>query len=112
MDNDIIKPNNKELEKAIEKLEYISKNQQEKYIIDSFTDYERDYYNDLNYEKQEGIKEGLEKGKEEGLKEGLDKGLKEGKIEMAKNMLKDNVDINIISKYSGLSIDEIKNLKE
>ena len=112
LDNDIIKPNNKELEKAIEKLEYISKNQQEKYIIDSFTDYERDYYNDLNYEKQEGIKEGLEKGKEEGLKEGLDKGLKEGKIEMAKNMLKDNVDINIISKYSGLSIDEIKNLKE
>ena len=26
-------------------------------------------------------------------------------------MLKDNVDINIISKYSGLSVEEIKNLK-
>ena len=70
LDNDIIKPNNKELEKAIEKLEYISKNQQDKYIIDAFNDYERDYYNDLNYEKQEGIKEGEKKGREEGLKVG------------------------------------------
>ena len=114
LDNDIIKPNNKELEKAIEKLEYISKNQQEKYIIDSFTDYERDYYNDLNYEKQEGIKEGLEKG----IKEGLEKGLKEGKeegeknksIEIAKNMLKEGLDVNLISKLSGLTVEEIENL--
>ena len=30
---------------------------------------------------------------------------------MARNMLKDNVDINIISKYSGLSIEEINKLK-
>jgi len=122
LDNDIIKPNNKELEKAIEKLEYISKNQQDKYIIDSFNDYERDYYNDLNYEKQEGIKEGLEKGikegLEKGLKEGLDKGLKEGKeegeknksIEIAKNMLKEGLDVNLISKLSGLTVEEIENL--
>ena len=30
---------------------------------------------------------------------------------MARNMLKDNVDINIISKYSCLSIEEINKLK-
>ena len=30
---------------------------------------------------------------------------------MARNMLKDNVDINIISKYSGLNIEEINKLK-
>ena len=111
LDNDIIKPNNKELKKAIKKLEYMSKKDEERYIIDSFTDYERDYYNDLNYEKQEGLKEGIKKGKEEGLKEGLDKGLKEKSIEIAKNMLKEGLDINLISKLSGLSIDEIKNLK-
>ena len=98
LDNDIIKPNNKELEKAIEKLEYISKNQQDKYIIDSFNDYERDYYNDLNYEKQEGIKEGKEEG------------LKEGKIEIAKNMLKKGLDINLISELSGLTIEEVEKL--
>ena len=94
LDNDIIKPNNKELEKAIEKLEYISKNQQEKYIIDSFNDYERDYYNDLNYEKEEGLKEG-EKNKS---------------IEIAKNMLKEGLDVNLISKLSGLTIEEVEKL--
>ena len=102
LDNDIIKPNNKELEKAIEKLEYISKNQQDKYIIDAFNDYERDYYNDLNYEKQEGIKEGEKKGREEGLKV--------GKIEIAKNMLKEGLDVNLISKLSGLTIEEVEKL--
>ena len=37
-------------------------------------------------------------------------GLKEGKIEIAKNMLKLNIDVNIISQSTGLDIEEIKNL--
>ena len=40
-----------------------------------------------------------------GKKEGLDKGIKEGKVEMIKNMLKKNVDINIISKSTGLTFE-------
>ena len=39
-----------------------------------------------------------------------EEGIKQGKEEMARNMLKDNVDINTISKYSGLTIEEIKSL--
>ena len=91
LENNPLKIKNKELDKAIEKLEYMSKKDEERYIIDSFTDYERDYYNDTKTAKEEGIEE--------------------GKIEIAKNMLKDNVDINIISKYSGLSVEEINKLK-
>ena len=45
---------------------------------------------------------------EDGLKEGL----KEGKEEIAKNMLKLNIDINIISQSTGLTVEEINNLKE
>jgi len=52
--------------------------------------------------------ENIKKGKEEGLKEGK----KEEKIEIAKNMLKLNVDVNIISQSTGLSIEEIKDLKK
>ena len=44
--------------------------------------------------------------KEEGVKEGINS----SKIEIAKKMLKDNVDINTISKYTNLSIDDIKSL--
>ena len=64
--------------------------------------------------KKEGIKVGIKKGREEGIKVGIEKGIEKGEknksIEIARNMLKDNVDINIISKYSGLSIEEIKKL--
>ncbi|WP_300713746.1 Rpn family recombination-promoting nuclease/putative transposase, partial [uncultured Brachyspira sp.] len=56
--------------------------------------------------KEEGIKEGIEKGIERGKEEGI----KETQISMARNMKKDEVDFNIISKYTGLSIEEIENL--
>ena len=37
---------------------------------------------------------------------------KEKKIEIAKNMLKDNVDINFIKKYTNLTEEEITSLEE
>ena len=39
------------------------------------------------------------------------KGRKESKIETAKNMLKDGMSLEMISKYTGLSLEEIKTLK-
>ncbi len=68
--------------------------------------------------KKEAIKEGLKEGREEGLKEGLKEGreegrvegLKEGKIEIAKNLLKKNIDINVILEVTNLSIEEINKL--
>jgi len=43
---------------------------------------------------------------------GIEKGKIEGKIEVAKAMLANNVDINIIVECTGLSISEIKELSE
>ncbi len=60
----------------------------------------------LDEERRLGIEEGIKKGKEEGIKEGI----KENQILTAKNMKKENIDINIISKITGLSIQEIENL--
>ena len=53
---------------------------------------------------------------EEGLAEGRIEGIKEGSykrnIEIAKTMLKDNMDIEIISKYTNLSKEELEKIKE
>ena len=69
----------------------------------------------LSREREEGIKEGIEKGikegKLEGLKEGKLEGLKEGQISMAKAMKNKNMDINLISEITGLSIEEVRNLR-
>ena len=45
--------------------------------------------------------------KEIGRREGIEK----RNVEIAMNLLKENIDIEVISKTTGLSIEEIKNLK-
>ena len=52
------------------------------------------------------IDEAREKGIETGKKIGIDK----RNLEIAKNLLKENIDINTISKCTGLSLEEIQNL--
>ena len=46
------------------------------------------------------------------MAEGEAKGEKNKSIEIAKNMLKENVEKKLISKVTGLSLEEIKNLKQ
>ena len=64
---------------------------------------------------QEGFEQGIEKGIEQGIEKGIEKGIEQGieqqTIELTKNMLKENIDINQISIITGLSINEINNLK-
>uniref|UniRef100_UPI00262F16A7 Rpn family recombination-promoting nuclease/putative transposase n=2 Tax=uncultured Brachyspira sp. TaxID=221953 RepID=UPI00262F16A7 len=89
-------------------------------LYNGYNNYERDYFNVLmlNEERikgiEEGIQKGIERGKEEGIKEGIEKGREEGiketQILMAKNMKKENMDINLISRLTGLSLDEIEKL--
>ncbi len=50
-------------------------------------------------------------GVEEGLKEGLKQGRKEAEITIAKNLLKDDLPIEMVSKNTGLSIEELKKLQ-
>ena len=40
------------------------------------------------------------------------KGEKEAKVQIAQNMLQKNMDISLISEITGLTIDDINNLKE
>jgi len=49
--------------------------------------------------------------REEGLEQGIEQGAEDKKIEIAKSMLNDNMAVDMISKYTGLSIDDIENLK-
>ena len=57
------------------------------------------------------IKEASKKALELGTKQGLKQGANQEKIEIAKKMLKEIDNYDLISKYTGLSIDEIEKLK-
>ena len=53
---------------------------------------------------------GLEEGMEKGIKQGIEQGIEKRNIEIAKNMLKEKIEISLISKMTGLSVDTIKEL--
>ena len=58
------------------------------------------------------VQEKLDKSiRDEMMDRGIKQGIEQRNIEIAKNMLKDNNDIDKISLYTGLTIEEIKNLK-
>ena len=52
-----------------------------------------------------------EEGKLEGIKEGIEKGRLAEQISMAKSMKKENIDIEIIKRITGLTTEEIRNLR-
>ena len=64
--------------------------------------------------REKGIAEGREKGiaegREKGIAEGLEKGKKEEKIIIAKSMKAENIDVNVISRVTDLSIEDILKL--
>ena len=57
--------------------------------------------------RQAGLEEGLEEGRLEGLAEGE----RNAKLETARKLLEENIPIETIAKCTGLSLDEVNNLK-
>ncbi len=64
----------------------------------------------IEKERDPLYKDGLQKGIEKGLKKGIEKGRKERDVAIAKTLLKQGVDIEIIIKSTGLSKKEIEKL--
>ena len=60
----------------------------------------RDIKNSVDTAKREGIAEGMEKG--------MELGMNQKALDIARNMLADGVDINLIMKYSGLTQEQIE----
>ena len=56
---------------------------------------ERDIQNYISYAREKGLEEGMEKGMEKGREEGRE----EGRIEAARNMLADEISIDLVAKY-------------
>ena len=63
------------------------------------------------YGRKEGREEGWQEGIKEGIKEGIAQGFTEGVMQTAKNLLDIGLSVENISKATGLSCNEIENLK-
>ena len=87
---------NKNLKEAVEKLDRISEDEKMQRIIELREKAIRDEH--AIYAK--------------GLDDGVEKGAREKQIEISKSMLKENMDIEIIIKITGLTKEEIEKLQE
>ena len=62
----------------------------------------------LSYAEEKGIQKGIE----EGVKQGLEQGAKQRNIEIAKNLIQNGLDNELVSKSTGLSIEEVEELRK
>ena len=60
---------------------------------------------------EEGLEQGIKEGTEQGIKEGIEQGIEDNKKEVIINMLKGKSDYEFISKITGKTIDEIKEIE-
>ncbi|MDF2505988.1 Rpn family recombination-promoting nuclease/putative transposase, partial [Clostridium sp.] len=93
----------KEVKRAIEKLDIMYLDSEEREIYENDLKAMRDYKAELKTAERKGI----EKGREEGMEKGMEK----GKIEVAKSFLRMGLSIEQIAAGTGLTVEEIRKLE-
>ena len=75
----------------------------------------RDIKNSIDTAKQEGLAEGIEigmeKGMEKGMKQGKEEGMNQRSLEIARKMLAKGMDETTVMDMTGLTAEEIKQMK-
>ena len=103
----------KELEELSEKSDIVDnfkedviKANEDKLVVEWISkEEEQKQYEEVMYEK------GLTQGKEQGLSQGKQEGIEQNKIDVAKEMLELNMDLDVISKVTKLAKNEIESLR-
>ena len=95
---EVVDMSNKEIQKAKKVLEEISQDEHEQYLAELREKYIMD---------QKAIEDA---GYDKGLKAGLEQGITHGIKKIAKKMLNEKIDLDTISRITGLSIQELENL--
>ena len=69
---------------------------------------------ELYYENQmkETFNQGIEQGIEKGIEQGIEKGIEKNKVDIIKEMLKEKSSYEFISKITGKSIKEIREIEK
>lgn len=103
-----------ELEKlfGISNFAAMSKDEQAMYLKDLMDEIDRksELRTAQNIGREEGREEGRAEGRAEGVAQGRAEGIAQGRAETARSMKADNVPVEVISKYTGLTPEQIESL--
>ena len=106
-----------ELEELSEKSEIVNNFKEEvikanndEFVVDWISrEEEQKQYEEVMYEK--GLNQGKQQGLSEGIAQGKQQGIEQNKIEVAKEMLELNMDLETISRVTKLAKEEIESLR-
>ena len=101
---------NQELRPVGEKLVEISKDEELMGLYDEEEHKRKVRNTQIRTALEDGWNKGMKKGIKEGKKEGIKEGQHQKQIEIAKKLLRQNVDIKIIKDATGLSKEELERL--
>ena len=60
---------------------------------------------------EQGIQKGMQQGMQQGIQQGMQQGMQQKALESARKMLAENMSIDSIAKFTGLTEDEIKKIQ-
>lgn len=104
------KGESKIMDEVIKKVFEVNADEKIRARLDSQDMYAIDYNIAMGEAEEKGMQRGLEKGMAKGLEQGLQQGFIQSKLEIAKNMKDMGLDIEVISKATSLSVEEINKL--
>lgn len=64
------------------------------------------------YAMEKGLKEGIERGIEQGMEKGIEEGIEQGKLEVARQMIAERLEPQLIAKVTGLPLEEINRMRQ
>ena len=99
---------NKEALKVVEELERLSENDEFRVLYDA----EKMRRKEINSARLDGYDDGYGNGYEIGITKGKEEGAKTERIAIANNLLKNGISIDLVSESTGLSVEELEELKK
>ncbi len=103
--------NNPTLKKVWGRLKELSADENERLLAQAREKERRDREAQIKTGYLRGEQSGLKKGRKEGIREGIREGTEKTQLEIALKALHDGMSMEVIARITGLSIEEIENLK-
>lgn len=109
---DMLAEKNSYIQSAYQQLQVISQDKEKRREYEEREKAVRDHNQMMREARERGLREGLWEGRQEGLQEGKKEGMREGRQEIAKKLIQEGVDTEIISHWTSLTKEEIEDLRK
>ena len=108
----MVEKQNKTLKEARKKVDYLTGDAEIRRLTELREKWELERLWDEEAARNEGIEQGIEQGIAQGIEQGIEQGIAQEKQNIARELLKNGSDIQLVKNVTNLSIEKIKEIKK